>query len=1815
MPCDAQSPTADGFNPGADYPVYSLAIQTDGKIVAGGAFSYLGGQYRNACGRLNADGSLDTSFTPGAGNSVFALAVQPDGKIVTGGAFTTIGGQTRYYIARLNAAGGTADTTFNPGANNSVDCLALQLDGKIVVGGWFTTLGGQTRNYLGRLNAAGTLDTTFNPGANNGIYSLALQADGKILVGGTFTTLAGQSRTYLGRLNANGTLDTAFNPAAGGQIYCIAVQADGKILVGGDFTALGGQTRYYVGRLNADGTVDSGFNPGTGGTDPRVFSLAVQADGKILVGGGFTSLGGQARNFIGRLNPNGTVDSGFNAGANNFVISIAVQGDGKVLAGGSFSTLAGQSRPQIGRLNSTAPATQSLGFDGATVTWLRGGSGPEVWATTFDLSTNGVVWTSLGAGARITGGWQLPVAPPLPSGTLRARGFVAGGYDNGSSWLVETTTCIGAPAVVAQPANRTNNPGTTASFHVTACGTLPLGYQWRKGDVALVDGGNISGVVTDTLTISNVVMGDQGAYSVLISNAVGWATSQVAMLTVSEAPGITVQPASQTKYRGENATFSVTAGGSAPLSYQWRTNAVKLSDGGNLWGSQAPTLTLTNVQAWNAGNYSVVISNQYGSVTSAVAVLTVNPVPLDVGFNPIANQTVYSLAPQADGKILVGGQFGMLGGQLLNAFGRLNADGTVDAAFVPGSGNTVFSLAVQPDGKVLAGGAFTQIGGQTRNYLARLNAANGSADGSFNPGANGHVYCLALQADGKILVGGAFTTLAGQARNHLGRLNSDGTLDTTFNPGANTGLYSLVVQPDGKILVGGTFSTLAGQARPYLGRLNTDGTLDTTFSPAAGGEVYCLAVQADGKILVGGNFTALGGQIRYYVGRLNADGTLDTGFNPGAGGADPRVFSLAVQTDGKILVGGGFTTLGGQPRNYAGRLNANGTIDTAFVDPGANSYVISLAVQADGGILLGGAFSTLAGQARSCMGRINSTEPVTQDLSVTPVHPHDATITWSRGGPGPEVWRTTFEYSIDNGANWLSLGAGARITNGWQLTGASVPANALVRVRGFAAGGYDTASSWVVEAFWGAPAFLTQPSSRTNIFGTTAAFTATASGSAPLSYQWRKGDTALADGGNVAGAATGTLTLSNVAKSDEGGYSVVASNAQGSVTSLVAFLTVADPGILSHPVSQNRAPGQSVTFSVAAVGTPPLGYQWRGNGANLSDGDRISGAATPAVTLTDLQAADAGNYDVVVSGPQGSVTSSVALLTVNLSMLDAVFNPGANDSVCALAVQPDGKIWVGGYFTNVAGQTHNWFARLNTNGVPDGTLNLGGGSQGLAGETSDSRGRVTPGIVGSDGSLPGIGGQSGNLNGGGASSSSACFVSSLAAQTDGKMLVGGWLYPPGMPSRVGLFRLTASGALDGSFAPVSTDGAYPFVNCLAIQADGWIVVGGSFISLGGLPRNGLGRLANNYVVDSGFNPAPDGFVYSLALQPDGKILVGGNFTTLAGQPRSGLGRLNADGTLDNSFNPGVAGSFPYVLCLAVQADGKILVGGTFTALAGQMRVGLGRLNADGTLDNTFNPGAAGMYPYVMGLALQADGKILVGGNFSALGGAARSGLGRLNADGTVDAAFSPGAYSPFVFGLAVQTDGSILVGGGFGTLGGDQRQCLGRLNNTEPATQNLTFDGSEIRWMRGGASPEAWRTLFDYSTNGTTWLSLGAGVRVVGGWHLSGVSVPMGSTIRARGFVTGGECNGSSWFVESTRQVVPQTPPAILVNDGSLGFQSGQFGFNISGIAGQIVVVEGSTNLVDWFALGTNTLGTGPLYFGHPGSTNLPACFYRARLQ
>jgi uncharacterized delta-60 repeat protein len=1149
-----------------------------------------------------------------------------------------------------------------------------------------------------------------------------------------------------------------------------------------------------------------------------------------------------------------------------------------------------------------------------------------------------------------------------------------------------------------------------------------------------------------------------------------------------------------------------------------------------------------------------------------------------------ASGQIYALAQQPDGKILVGGQIYWVDRQPHSGLTRLKPDGTTDPDFHgsadgPGLGNPyVGSLIVQTDGKILVAGVFNTLSGQVRTNIGRLNA-DGTLDGTFNPGAGqdrlGFGTLLGVQTDGKILAGAFYTDLTGQPSNFLARLNQDGSLDPTFRqpavgPGQYAHVSSVAFQEDGRMLAGGEFLTLGGSPATNLARLNTDGSLDPTFASPTFDQAISwpythadiVAVQADGRILAAGTFLLINGLAQDCFARLNTDGTLDTTFNPLSsptiGVRQPS--TMVLQTDGKIVLGGYYKWIGDGQQYGLARLNPDGSRDDSFDSSVSASWVHALAVQADGRLLVGGDIYRLGGGPQTDVVRLTSTDTATQGLSF------DGTaITWLRGGACPEVSRTTFECST-NGLDWLSLGTGQRIPGGWQCRPAACPPKAAVRARGFIQGGEGNRSSWFTETILGRPGITLHPASRTNNAGTTAEFSVLAGGTAPVSYQWLKDGESLANHGNVSGANTPILTLSNVIAGDVAAYSVVVSNADGMVTSAQARLWVVDPAINVQPLSQLAEGGLPLTLSVAAGGTPPLSYQWRKDGTNLA------AATNSTLTIAELQWTDRGSYQVVVSNRLGCLTSEVVALTVDMAPPDSFQPTNIVGAVTTLAVQPDGKILVASQWSEISEESRYYFVRLNPDGTADDTF-----------EASLN---------------PDLG-----------------AVLSMAVQPDGKILVGGWFSSLGGGTSSNLARLHPDGTLDTTFG-LDADSS---VNCLISLPDGKIMVGGSFSNLGGLPCGSPARLNSDGNLDPSFQSQADGFFYNqlLGVQPDGQVLVGAQCLHSNGWSYCRLERLQPDGTMDPAFAKPEARkslSFAEVTEVAVQPDGKLLVSGSFESLAGVACTNFGRLNPDGTFDTTFaNPHPMWTYGAAGGLGsftFQTDGRVLASGYFLSLAGRAWQYVARFEADGSLDETFNPAAAAPPAC-FAIQPDGKILAGGSFWTIGGVGRWALARLNNTSAALQSLVCDGATITWLRQGSSPEIWSAAFESSNGGADWSSLGTATRIPGGWQLTGLALPTGTAVRARGLLT---LSRSSWFVESTATSGPRVRPRILLHRANSGVGPSQFGLSCVGNSREAAVIEWSSDLVNWTALATNGLSATPVYFNDPGSQAATQRFYRVRL-
>jgi len=314
---------------------------------------------------------LDNDTATGAGFGVNwtieAMTVQPDGKVLIGGGFDQVNAFNRAGVARLNPDG-SVDTGFDPGsgANGWVESIALEPDGKAVIGGRFTTVNGIARNRIARMNRNGTVDLTFDPGAaaNGIVHNVAVQPDSKVLLAGAFTTVNGVARNRVARLNADGSLDLTFNPGEGANdvAWALALQADGRIVVSGGFTSFDGVSRTRLARLNPDGSLDTSFNTSL---SLRANAIIPLADGKLLLGGRFATVNGVTVNRMARLNPDGTLDPAFSVGSgpDGDVQTLVVQSDGKILAGGNWSVWDGLRLQHLVRLGPGGAVDRTLGIE------------------------------------------------------------------------------------------------------------------------------------------------------------------------------------------------------------------------------------------------------------------------------------------------------------------------------------------------------------------------------------------------------------------------------------------------------------------------------------------------------------------------------------------------------------------------------------------------------------------------------------------------------------------------------------------------------------------------------------------------------------------------------------------------------------------------------------------------------------------------------------------------------------------------------------------------------------------------------------------------------------------------------------------------------------------------------------------------------------------------------------------------------------------------------------------------------------------------------------------------------------------------------------------------------------------------------------------------------------------------------------------------------------------------------------------------------------------------------------------------------------
>lgn len=1279
-------------HPGADSVVYAMAVQPDDKTVICGDFLNYNATTRGRIARMNLNGSLDTSFNPGSGANDFigAIARTSTGQFVIGGGFTAFNGNPRIRVARLNA-NGSLDATFSPGLgpDGNVWALVAQPDGKVIIAGEFSTVGGSARARVARLNTDGSLDATFDPGVNGPnatVWALALQSDGKVLIGGEFTSVGGSAIAGVARLNADGSLDSAFTPGAGtdGTVYALAVQTDGKVLVGGQFNSLDFNSRNGLARLNGDGSIDPTFDTASSGVGVGgvVYSILPTGAG-IYIGGTFDTFNGTHRRSLVRLYPNGTVDTGFlDTAYNQFaglhrarfsdakgvLYALGVQSDGNVMIAGSFDKVGGgqadiQIRPDTADPNLwTEPKARDGIRNRSNVARLIGGitpgpgniklTAPELTAQENQSSLSVSLTRENGSLGYLSANFEIE------------SGLAQAGVDyvyNAVPPIYLSSWNLAFPASEPGATTRMHSDGLLGDNFVPQDIYGRSWYNYSPGTLVVTINNDFSsqGDRNTTVRLANPTAADQfflGGENIPLGGALGFSQAPLTIYDDDHQNGV-IGFASANFVVNENVTNATvtvirTNGSYGSVTIQYATVTGGSATAGLDYQIRSGTLVFANGQT----NKSFTIPITDDSTVEPDETISVRLSGVTGGATIGLTNAIVTIVDNDTP-----------GGKLNFAVSNFSTNESAGSAIITvnRSGSSVGTLtvyAIATNGTATAGADFVGV-------TNLLSWSNGDVtpktfivplldDVVVEPDET-----VTLRLISPTLNGTTNLASLGPVTNAtLTILNDDfrGAVQystSTYSANENGGAAIItVVRPGGSAeSVNVNFAAVGASAVAGVDFTPTNGTL--SFGPGEVSKSFAVTILNNGvpdlsrfialSLSNPSPFaTNLGSPSSAIINIVDDEsvneppGGSDTVFTPP--GMNDSVLSLALQADGKIIAAGDFTTVNQVPAVRLARLQSlNGAVDSTFA-ASANAAVQSVAVQADERILIAGSFTTVDGVVRNRIARLQS-----------------------------------------NGALDTSFNPGSGTDN---------PVLAV------------------------APAFV---------------------------------------GGTIKAVICGNFASVN-----------------GAVRNGVARLN--------------------------NDGTVDAGFD-PGTGA---DGVVYGVAVYPTNSTHAGKMLICGGFSSI----NGTARNGIARLN-NDGSLDLNFNPGtgAAGEVRAVALQIDGRILIGGSFTNFNGTALNRLARLNDNGSVDNTFNPG---------------------VGADDT-----------------------VLSIAVQGDTKIVVAGLFTHCNGVTRNRITRLNNDGSADPTINFGA--GANNFVASTVVQPDGKILIGGGFTEYDGIPRQRIARIYGGSVAGSG----------------------------------------------------------------------------------------------------------------------------------------------------------------------------------------------------------------------------------------------------------------------------------------------------------------------------------------------------------------------------
>jgi alpha-tubulin suppressor-like RCC1 family protein len=1320
-------------------------------------------------------------------------------------------------------------------------------------------------------------------------------------------------RFYLGS-NAFLTPLTIF-----GSLNTLDLSPDGNVLAVADYTssATAGVDLVDLNSSAVNQTALTGFSG-------YPYSLAFGNDGALICEVGNLVLRyNPVTGVTTRRNSVSTSSGPMTASADRSMIAIAGPGDSAGLVftynvanqgidGFIWSNDYISQAPEVNRIGSLLAEPTSYGlpiftnrhmndFSGAYVALIGSPSG-SVFSPTQDLLFCGKSGSRELRGyetSTFTESFVLDFGAAITSSRMRASrdgSKLFGTVSGGINWITWTNM---APSFETQPITQSVPAGSNATFTATVFGSPTMQYQWQR------DGISLTAATNSSLTV-NVPFGTPAhAYSVIAYNPFGVVISSNAYLSIISPPFVTVPPANQSVGAGSNATFTVMADGSIPLSYQWRAN------GTNIPGATATALTITNVQTPNAGNYVAVITNAYGTTTSSVATLTVLPNPPAILVNP-QGQTVYagtnmtltsfaigsqplSYAWYSNGVALAEGgrisgsastnltisniQVGDSAGYsviVTNSLGAATSSianvtviGIPPAITVNPIGGSVapglpITLTVGPTGTPPLSYQWqlngTDIPGATRANFINLNV--GLSDyGSYHMVVTSP-YGTNVSSDAVIVPGnlaawsGGYTgtnSLVPFAASNVTSISAGngGNGNSSFSPS-----HWLALRPDGSVVAWGSDNN---------GQTDVPPSATNIVAVAAGG-THSLALRADGTVMGWGNNAN---------GQLNIPSTLSNVIAIAAGGAH----SVALRSDGVVFAWG---------LNSQGQTTIPFNLNSIVAIAAGNAH--TLALRSDGTLVgwgrsinerqgspgpsyvppdLGGIFAMAAGTFHNVALRTNGTAIVWDSVTAVLTNvPSSATNLIAVAANDSYSMALRSDGTVVGWGNYESINPPVTATN--------VPA-AITNAVAIAAATFQG----LAILSDGRPLITRQPVGGGSFVGRSFTFSATAVGSGPLYYQWRS------NGVDIANATNSSLTLSNLTLGHSATYQLMVHSPPGvpfaAALSVPVPLTVIDNPLLTFwspaPFTQTNYQGSTVVLNAGALGNGPIRYQWKFNGTD------IRGATNAALVFDPILIADAGKIAVAVTN---SSTSNIRTQTESVTLI---------------------KAW--GYLSSDPPPT-----ATNAIAIAVGYSGSGGGGHYLS-LRSDGK------IIGWGNNQYGQASVPASLSNSFVTAIAAGYQDSLALRSDGTVVA--WGYSPSGATNV-------PGPATNVVAIACGD-----LHDLALRNDGTIIAWGPF------PASSVPSSATNVVAISG------GGNHSLVLRADGTVIGWGlapasivpasatNVVAISAGYDHSLALL-ADGTLlqwgssrlpqPTNLNNIVAIAAGYSHSTALRADGTLVTWGT-----------------------------------------------------------------------------------------------------------------------------------------------------------------------------------------------------------------------------------------------------------------------------------------------